>query len=89
MITDEEWKKLKVGDVIWHTPTNGVKAVKIKIDSLDENGLVCNGIWFPVDGVNLYLTIDDAIDAVDTKLKIKIEKIQQQINENLKELKQS
>lgn len=37
MITSEEWKKLKVGDVVWWKLHKSNKIIKLKIDKFWEN----------------------------------------------------
>ncbi|MCO6550679.1 MAG: hypothetical protein J6580_08345 [Gilliamella sp.] len=88
MITDEEWKKLKSGDVIWFTCENALKPQNLIIAKITENSVYCDKKKIDKKSYLLHSSLNDATQAVNFRLEKRIEKIQHQINENLKELEQ-
>ncbi|MFQ0998305.1 hypothetical protein [Gilliamella sp. BG6] len=88
MITDEEWKKLKVGDVIWYADQHALKPEKLIITKITENLVYFNKTRFDKKDYLLHSSLNDATQAVNFRLEKRIEKIQHQIDENLKQLEQ-
>ncbi|OCG71943.1 hypothetical protein A9G43_04100 [Gilliamella sp. Occ3-1] len=88
MITDEEWEKLKSGDVIWYTYQLALKPEKLIITKITENLVYCDKTRFDREDYLLHSSLNDATQAVNFRLKAHIDQIQHQINENLKELEQ-
>lgn len=88
MITVEEWQKLKSGDVIWYTSQLALKPEKLIITKITENLVYCDKTRFDKENYLLHSSLNDATQAVNFRLKAHIEKIQHQIDENLKQLEQ-
>ncbi|KDN11137.1 hypothetical protein [Gilliamella sp. Imp1-1] len=88
MITDEEWKKLKVGDVVWYTNQLALKPEKLIITRITKNLVYCDKTRFDWGDYLLHSSLNDATQAVNFRLKAHIKKIQHQIDENLKQLEQ-
>lgn len=86
MITDEEWKKLKVGDGIWYADQHALKPQKLIIVKITKNSVYCDKTKIDKESYLLHSSLNDATQAVNFRLKVHIEKIQNQIDENLKEL---
>ncbi|OCG35695.1 MULTISPECIES: hypothetical protein [unclassified Gilliamella] len=88
MITDEEWKKLKSGDVIWYADQHALKPQNLIIVKITKNSVYCDKKKIDKESYLLHSSLNDATQAVNFRLKAHIEKIQHQIDENLKQLEQ-
>ncbi|OCG45670.1 hypothetical protein A9G34_00795 [Gilliamella sp. Choc4-2] len=86
MITDEEWKNLKSGDVIWYADQHALKPQTLIITKITENSVYCDNTRINKKSYLLHSSLNNATQAVNFRLKMQIEKIQQQIVENLKQL---
>ncbi|MWP61086.1 hypothetical protein [Gilliamella sp. Pas-s25] len=86
MITDEEWKKLKVGDVIWYTDQHALTPEKLIITKITKNSVYCDKTRIDKESYLLHSSLNDATRAVNFRLEKRIEKIQHQIDKNLKQL---
>ncbi|MFQ0991364.1 hypothetical protein [Gilliamella apicola] len=83
MITEKEWQKLKVGDVVWHASQDTVEPIKLIISKITKCRFYCNNRSFDKKHYIFYTRLSDAIRVVNFRLKIQIEKIQAQIKSNL------
>lgn len=83
MITVEEWQKLKVGDVVWLASQGVVEPIKLIISKITEHRFYCGKSCFDKKHYIFFMNLSDAIQAVNFRLKIQIEKIQAQIKSNL------
>ncbi|MWP48579.1 MULTISPECIES: hypothetical protein [unclassified Gilliamella] len=86
MITDEEWKKLKSGDVIWYADQHALTPEKLIITKITKQSVYCDKTRIDKESYLLHSSLNDATQAVNFRLKVHIEKIQHQIDENLKQL---
>lgn len=83
MITEKEWQKLKVGDVVWHASQDTVEPIKLIISKITKHRFYCGKSCFDKKHYIFFMSLADAIRAVNFRLKIQIEKIQAQIKSNL------
>lgn len=88
MITDEEWEKLKSGDVIWYADQHALKPQNLIIVKITKNSVYCDNTRINKNDYLLHSSLNDAMQAVNFRLEKRIEKIQHQIDENLKQLEQ-
>lgn len=88
MIIDEKWKKLKVGDVIWYADQHALKPQNLIIVKITKNSVYCDKTRIDKESYLLHSSLNDATQAVNFRLEKRIEKIQHQIDENLKQLEQ-
>ena len=83
MITETEWQNIKVGDVIWLAHQESVEPIKLIISKITEHRFYCGKSCFDKKHYIFFMSLSDAIQAVNFRLKIQIEKIQAQIKSNL------
>lgn len=88
MITDEEWGTIKVGDVIWYADQHALTPEKLIITKITEKCVYCDNTRINKNDYLLHSSLNDATQAVNFRLEKRIEKIQHQIDENLKQLEQ-
>jgi len=83
MITEKEWQKLKVGDVVWLAHQEAVEPMRLIISKITEHRFYCGKSPFDKRHHIFYMNLPDAIQAVNIRLNAQIEKIKAQIKSNL------
>ncbi|MWN89464.1 hypothetical protein GQ597_01885 [Gilliamella sp. Pra-s65] len=88
MITDEEWETIKVGDAIWYADQHALTPEKLIITKITKQSVYCDKTRIDKESYLLHSNLNNATQTVNFRLKVHIEKIQHQIDDNLKRLEQ-
>ena len=88
MITETEWQKLAVGDHIWCAHHSSMSPFAVTISRIAKKKFYTEKYAFYKNDNSFYAKLTDAVQAVNIRLNAQIEKIQHQIDENLKQLEQ-
>ena len=83
MITETEWQNIKAGDAVWLAHPEAVEPIKLIISKITKCRFYCGKSSFDKSNYIFFMSLPDAIQAVNFRLKIQIEKIQAQIKSNL------
>lgn len=86
MITEEEWKNLKAGNVIWFALLESGTTIGFPISKISKNKIYCYGFQIERDNDFVYLKHADAINSVISHVKYLITRLQKCIDTNLEQL---